>query len=153
MGLATPGVEIAIPLTPRLCLVMLAADTVEIIRARAHQYTGVPKAPAEAADPRIMCAAFNTGSAVELHPENVTHLNARQIGFPSRDVYSVDGRFELAPDDPGRPRVSERVTYRSGLIIQIIAPIQVASRVGPARPSPARTPKPTSLLKLAVEPP
>lgn len=115
IGLGTPGSEVAMPISSRLCLSMLAPDTAERIRDTGRKRRELaarglrPPIPAPVKD---LFDAVEHGATVNLVPDNVTSLNARQVRFASRFVYSTDGRFDLVrqmiQDDPamkGGPRI------------------------------------------------
>jgi hypothetical protein len=107
IGLATPESEVALPLSSRLCLSMLAPDTAERIRAAGRKRRDLaargllPPIPAPVKD---LLDAVEHGATANLVGDNVISLNARQVRFASRFVYSTDGRFDLVRqmirDDP-----------------------------------------------------
>jgi hypothetical protein len=108
IGLGTPGSEVAMPLSSRLCLSMLAPDTAVRVRDTARKRRELaargllPPIPAPVSD---LLDAVEHGVTANLMADNVTNLNARQVRFASRFVYSTDGRFDLVrqmiQDDPG----------------------------------------------------
>jgi hypothetical protein len=103
VGLGLPHSEVALPLSPRINLRLLDGATVQMIRDRARNYemarhVGLTRVVSEETVHwlRDTTRALDDGIARELHPEEVTRLNARQVRMASRFVYAADDNFELA---------------------------------------------------------
>jgi hypothetical protein len=116
-GLGTLKSEIAMPLSPRLCLTIVCPTILEESRrtlATVAQLraAGVRGAEEETARVREFVEAADAGHPLDLSHANVEHLNSRQVHMASRYLYGSDGRFALArkmlADDPSMcagPRV------------------------------------------------
>ena len=99
-GLGTLRSEIALPLTSRLCLVMLCPSILEESRM-ALKWVKQLRArglypPTISTHHHDFVTAAESGQPLELTAENVTHLNFRQVYNASRFVYACDGNFALA---------------------------------------------------------
>lgn len=107
IGLGTPGSEVAIPLSPSLCLTMIAQDTVQRVRDDAHRRAELAARgimPPLAAHVRAIVDAIESGTPALMAADHALHLNARQVRFATRFVYCSSARFDLARemvrDDP-----------------------------------------------------
>ena len=116
IGLGTPGSELAMPLSARLCLSMLAPDTAERIRdtgRKRRELAARGLLPPVPAPVRGLLDAVEHGTTADLVSDNVTNFNARQVRFASRFVYSADGRFDLV-----RQMIRDDAAMREGPRIQ-----------------------------------
>ncbi len=98
--------------TKGLCWWSVGISAARLAGARRHG--SGKRAGAEAAGPHVMSASIDTGAAVELHPDNVTHLNSRQVRFACCFVYSANDRFELI-----RSMIDDKPEYRAGMSIRV----------------------------------
>lgn len=99
-GIGTLGSEIALPLTPRYCLVMLCSSFLANIRGELQmlerlQAKGLALDPPETTRLDNFVEAADKGVPLDLDASNVTHFNWRQIYNASRYVYASDPRFAL----------------------------------------------------------
>jgi hypothetical protein len=103
LGLKVKGIEIQLPVSNNLCLSMVCPSLIEEIdhgakkaqlleRALGLEYTGFLH------DAHNILNAVFTGSARQLKPENVEHLNSLQVGSASRFIYSSTSDFSLVQD-------------------------------------------------------
>jgi hypothetical protein len=118
-GLGTLKSEIAIPLSPRLCLTMMCPSFLEDSRRtlatveKLHA-AGVTGGKEETTRVRELVNAVDTGRPLDLSKQNVEHLNSRQVHMASRYVYCSDPRFTLA-----RRMLAEDPEMRAGPRIMI----------------------------------
>jgi hypothetical protein len=107
IGPGTPGSEVAIPLSPSLCLTMIAPDTIgrirDMVRTRAELAArGI--APALPAHAHTLLDAIESGKPALMAADNASNMNSRQVRFATRFVYCSSPRFDLVRemirDDP-----------------------------------------------------
>lgn len=100
IGLAVRGIEIYMPVSPRLTLAMFCKSHLEafkdlVLEAEAIAFAaGLP--PLIHPIVRAFIDAVRTGSALSCEPTNVENLNSLQIQYAERHVFSNSGDFELA---------------------------------------------------------
>lgn len=108
-GIGTLKSEIALPLSPRLCLVMLCPSILAEFKAKLQMLDQLSAAgfcpdPVDVAPARALVQAAEAGLPLDLSADNVTHFNSRQVRASSRYVYASNGEFTLArqmlADDP-----------------------------------------------------
>ncbi len=103
LGLKVKGIEVQLPLSKNLCLSMVCPSLIEQIdhglkkaqlleRALGLANTGFLN------DAQNIINAVFTGTARQLKPENVEHLNSLQVGSASRFIYSSTSDFSLVQD-------------------------------------------------------
>lgn len=103
LGLKVKGIEIQLPLSKNLCLSMVCPSLIEQINQGVkkpqllERAFGLPDTGLLNDAHNILNAAF-TGSARQLKPENVEHLNSLQVGSASRFIYSSTNDFSLVQD-------------------------------------------------------
>lgn len=103
LGLASPGVEIHLPLTPRLGLTLLCPSIEQEVRHGNDLLVslanlGVPgldRFQAGAAFAKSFIAAAEHGDPIDLSPERVLHENSLQVCSSERWLFSPTGDFQL----------------------------------------------------------
>lgn len=113
LGLRSLGIELAMPLSPTLCLLMLCPTVAARITAEAARLA--PRAwwcvtaPVEPGTWQLTAAlaqSFRTGDPVDIAPIIAAEYNARQVDAAERQVMSNSADFEfvepLLNSDPGR---------------------------------------------------
>lgn len=101
LGLAVPGIEIYLPLTPTRALGCLCPSIIEAMRSAAHRLRGMHHLlPADFVPKKekmeTMIEAVEKGAAVEMSNENIVNLNSLQVRFAERYLFSSLGDFVLA---------------------------------------------------------
>lgn len=116
-GLGTLKSEIAMPLCPRLCLVMLCPSMIEESRAILRtvdelRINGRAVDASLTAPHQELLLAAESGRPIDLPGDEATHFNWRQVYMASRYVCASEGRFEVAhqtlaadPDTRSGPRI------------------------------------------------
>lgn len=101
-GLGLKGIEIHFPLSSKLCLTFICADTVSEIRRRVHDHnmriSQGTAFPIDMSEPEEFINGIDRKVTKVLVPENVEFQNSLQVSQSSRFVYSKDKEFELAKD-------------------------------------------------------
>jgi hypothetical protein len=103
IGLATAGTEIALPISPRLSVVFICPSLSEMAEAHIQGASG-PRARGgrllaeENGELRAYLGHVKDGIPINLEPQHVEHLNARQVEGASRFLYASDGHFTLAKE-------------------------------------------------------
>lgn len=101
-GLRLKGIEIYYPLSSKLCLTFICADTIREIRSKVHDHN--MRISLGTAFPIDMSKAEEFINEIDnkvtkvLEPENVEFQNSIQVSQSSRFIYSKDKEFELAKD-------------------------------------------------------
>ena len=83
LGLKNEGIEIYLPLSPRLTLMLLCPKMTEV--ASRNRETGLHD-------------AYYTDTPISAGPENVEHLNSLQVVNAERFIFSTSSDFSLAQD-------------------------------------------------------
>jgi Protein of unknown function (DUF4238) len=83
LGILSPGIEIYLPLSPSLCLMMLCPKIVNI--AKEQLGTGIKK-------------SYWTDTPVQFERENVLHVNSLQVIRSERFIFSSSEDFSLADE-------------------------------------------------------
>ena len=101
-GLILKGIEIHFPLSPKLCLTFICADTIREIRSKVHDHNmrillGTAF-PVDMSKPEEFIREIDRKVTKVLEPENIEFQNSLQVSQSSRFVYSKDKEFELAKD-------------------------------------------------------
>jgi hypothetical protein len=101
-GLATPGPELSLPLTPHLVITFacpsLADTAMAYLRHGEAARDGRPDLDGcSVRQLRDFVRQVEDGGVVDVHPDNVTHFNARQVVHATRYLYGhSDTQFALA---------------------------------------------------------
>jgi hypothetical protein len=113
IGLAVPGIEIYLPISSELTLGWLSESFAEECsdglddtdRLREAMPSKLEEIDSIAANLRLFQASLTSGTLQPRTDENVTNLNALQVRYAERYVYSREDDFDLArqvlADDPG----------------------------------------------------
>lgn len=105
LGLAVPGIEIYLPLTPALVLAIYCPSHAEMIRQAYRKYlllkrrglldqSGVGLSSSDVV--KQLKYALETGNAVPTARESVINQNSLQVAFSTRFIFSSYGDFGLA---------------------------------------------------------
>lgn len=92
LGLAVPGIEIYVPLSPSLALAFWCPSHESAIRDAASRLRLLP-GPAQ-----NILTAIDAGRPLAFAPENVENFNSLQIRYAERYVFSSLDDFSLARD-------------------------------------------------------
>jgi hypothetical protein len=90
IGLASPGVEIYLPLSPTLVLGFMCPTIGEMMRALLNKLRKAEAKPASS-----YLAALETGASLALEPPNIDFMNSQQVIASERFVYSGSDEFAL----------------------------------------------------------
>lgn len=102
LGLAVRGIEIYLPLSPRRILTMFCPSFEQMFRSRAMQFGPMSEA-------HQLWQGIESGAPVIYRPENVLNVNAMQIRYAERFVFSSTDDHSLV-----RKMISENELYRKG---------------------------------------
>jgi hypothetical protein len=97
LGLASTGIEIYLPLTPRLCLALYCPTIKELF-------------PRESP----LGHALHNGSCATAPLDSVTHSNSLQVAYATRFVFSIKPQFDLV-----KTMVRDNPAFRTGARPQI----------------------------------
>ena len=116
IGLASPGVEIYLPLSPTLVLGFMCPTIGEMMRALVNK---LGKAEAKLASSYI--AALESRARLALEPPNIDFMNSQQVIASERFVYSGSNDFalvrEMLESDP-LLRKGRRITTNQGSLVE-----------------------------------
>lgn len=102
LGIGLKGIEIHFPLSSKLCLIFMCADTINEIRKRVYDHnikiSQGTAFPIDMSEPEEFINDIDRKVTKVLKPENVEFHNSLQVSQSSRFVYSKDKEFELAKD-------------------------------------------------------
>ena len=90
-GLACPGIQIYMPLSPSLTLCFIC----ETLIAPFREHKKLRMAPG---DPLPLLDAIDSRKPLVIEPENVVHLNSLQVADATRFLFSSTGDFSLADE-------------------------------------------------------
>ena len=108
IGLAVPGIEIHLPLSPTICLALLC-PTIEAMLVAKAKAGSSPIVNADTVQLNDFIKGFGGRKPIPLWPQNVTNLNYLQV------VYSVNGEFALA-----ERVIKHNPEYKRGIKPQIV---------------------------------
>jgi hypothetical protein len=122
IGLGVPGIEIYLPVSTDLTLAWYSDSFVtEFAQAIENANTLRQQMPSRIAEieklvqmPQAFLAAVSTGTALNCSADNVVNMNAMQVRFAERFVYSRVDDFDLV-----RQMLSDDPRYRTGPRIQV----------------------------------
>lgn len=87
-GIASPGIQIYMPLSPQLILCLFCPTLLQPFREEKEALN----------HPIPILEAVKSGRAFVIPPESVVYCNSLQIAFSERFVFSSDGDFSLAQE-------------------------------------------------------
>lgn len=102
LGLAVRGIEIYLPLSPKRILTMFCSSYEQIFRSGAMQYGPTSEA-------HQLWQGIGSGAPVIYRPENVLNVNAMQVRYAERFVFSSTDDHSLV-----RGMISENERYKKG---------------------------------------
>lgn len=98
LGLATPGIEIYLPLSPTRALAMWCPTLTDLVHRRAQSLSG-GQWPGDISDPEGAIALSDSllkGTPVQYSPANVENFNSLQVALSERYIFSTLNDFHLA---------------------------------------------------------
>jgi hypothetical protein len=102
LGLASQGIEIFMPLSPRFCLMLICPTVMARLKVLSGRGKGALYDELKLASDVYRCAIM--GETLDFVTENVINANSLQIMFSERYVFARSSNFELARemlrDDP-----------------------------------------------------
>ena len=95
LGLGVKGIEVYLPISPRLLIAIYDESNVEIIRTSYEKSKVLEAGNNSRQKITFLMRGLKTGNAVQLDNENIKFHNSMQVKFATRFIYSVDGNFDL----------------------------------------------------------
>lgn len=102
IGLRLKGIEIHLPISPKLCISFMCPKTVDEIRIKVNKHKAMMALgvcyPVDMSEPERFIDQFDKKVIRVLKPENIEFHNSLQVSQSSRYIYSKHKEFELAKD-------------------------------------------------------
>ena len=95
LGIATKGVEIYMPLSPKYCLLLVCNSVRKNIEEKLANLPTDVRKQASAEKAKRFAKILNSSGVINSYPENVIFVNSLQVLFSERFLYSHKQEFSL----------------------------------------------------------